>query len=88
MTAPPPPRSFNFAGAAAALLALFANLGILMIRDKASFALESMAQAASNTLLAHIVSLAFLTVATRKITAAFGGVRRPAGRARRARGAQ
>jgi hypothetical protein len=72
---PPPvpahPLSFNFIGAAAALLALFANLGTLMVSAKSSFSIEVLTQAASNTLAAHLVSLAFLTVLIRKITQAY-----------------
>ncbi|KIZ07923.1 hypothetical protein MNEG_0040 [Monoraphidium neglectum] len=63
--------TFNFIGAAAALLALFANLGTLMVSAKSSFSIEVLTQAASNTLAAHLVSLAFLTVLIRKITQAY-----------------
>ena len=63
--------TFNFIGAAATLTSLFANLGTLMVKKTGSLTLEALAQAASNTLLAHLVSLAFLMVVTRKITQAY-----------------
>lgn len=42
-----------------------------MLKKEGSLTIEALAQAASNTLLAHIVSLAFLVVLTRKITQAY-----------------
>lgn len=64
-------HSWNFIGAAATLTSLFANLGTLMVKKTGSLTIEALAQAASNTLLAHLVSLAFLMVVTRKITQAY-----------------
>jgi len=46
-----------------------------MVKKTGSLTIEALAQAASNTLLAHIVSLAFLMVVTRKITQAYQKVR-------------
>ncbi|KAI8467411.1 MAG: hypothetical protein J3K34DRAFT_430572, partial [Monoraphidium minutum] len=63
--------TFNFLGAAATIVALMANLGTLMVSKNGNLALEALCQAASNTLLAHTVSLAFLFVMTRKITQAY-----------------
>jgi hypothetical protein len=57
------------------MAALMANVGTLMLKKTGSLALEALAQAASNTLLAHIVSLAFLMVMTKKITQAYQKVR-------------
>jgi hypothetical protein len=71
----PPPPSFNFLGAFATLIALFAQVGSLMVSKSGSLSTEALCQAASNTLLAHIVSLAFLMVVTRKITQAYQKVR-------------
>jgi hypothetical protein len=63
--------TWNFIGAAATLVALFSQIGTLMVKKTGSLTIEALAQAASNTLLAHLVSLAFLFVMTRKITQAY-----------------
>jgi hypothetical protein len=53
------------------MAALMANVGTLMLKKSGSLALEALTQAASNTLLAHLVSLAFLMVMIKKITQAY-----------------
>jgi hypothetical protein len=45
------------------------------VQSQSSFATEALAQAAGNVVLAHLVSLAFLTVLTRKIVGAYEKVR-------------
>jgi hypothetical protein len=65
----------NFAGAAATLLALQAEVGLLMAagmtKKAGGLAVEALAQASANTLTAHIVSIVFLTLMIRKVTAAY-----------------
>ena len=53
------------------MLTLFGCIGTLMMKSKGSLALEALAQAAGNVVLAHLVSLAFLLVMTRKIVQAY-----------------
>uniref|UniRef100_A0A383VGL2 Uncharacterized protein n=1 Tax=Tetradesmus obliquus TaxID=3088 RepID=A0A383VGL2_TETOB len=65
----------NFAGAAATTLALQAEVGTMMVggmtKAAGSLGLAALAQASTNTLLAHLVSIVFLTFMIRKITAAY-----------------
>lgn len=65
----------NFAGAAATILALQAEVGTLMMggmtKQGSGLAIQALAQASTNTLLAHLVSIVFLTFMIRKITAAY-----------------
>lgn len=65
----------NFAGAAATLLALQAEVGLIMAagmtKKAGGLAVEALAQASANTLTAHLVSIFFLTFMIRKVTAAY-----------------
>eukprot|EP00882_Tetradesmus_deserticola_P002894 GHRQ01003076.1.p1 GENE.GHRQ01003076.1~~GHRQ01003076.1.p1 ORF type:complete len:276 (+),score=97.73 GHRQ01003076.1:100-927(+) len=65
----------NFVGAAATVLALQAEVGIMMVggmtKSAGGLGLAALAQASTNTLLAHLVSVVFLTFMIRKITAAY-----------------
>eukprot|EP00878_Enallax_costatus_P001419 GHUV01001569.1.p1 GENE.GHUV01001569.1~~GHUV01001569.1.p1 ORF type:complete len:259 (+),score=78.83 GHUV01001569.1:88-864(+) len=65
----------NFVGAAATILALQAEVGTLMMggmtKQASGLAIQALAQASTNTLLAHLVSIVFLTFMIRKITAAY-----------------
>ncbi|KAI8466849.1 MAG: hypothetical protein J3K34DRAFT_432213 [Monoraphidium minutum] len=63
--------NYNFLGAAAAIVALMASVGTLMMKSQSSFTLEALAQASGNVVLAHLVSLAFLSIMTRKIVQAY-----------------
>lgn len=63
----------NFIGCGCALVALFAEVGSLVMGSVASssgasrLAIEALAQASATTILAHVVSLAFLFALLRKI---------------------
>jgi len=74
--------ALNFVGAGCALVALFAEVGSLVVGSVASsavgraagaagggdLAVEAMAQASAVVVLSHLVSLAFLVVMIRKVT--------------------
>eukprot|EP00879_Flechtneria_rotunda_P024915 GHRR01026442.1.p1 GENE.GHRR01026442.1~~GHRR01026442.1.p1 ORF type:complete len:137 (+),score=44.21 GHRR01026442.1:329-739(+) len=62
----------NFVGAGVTILALQAEVGaILLGGTKSGLAVVALAQASANTLLAHLVSIVFLTFMIRKITVAY-----------------
>jgi hypothetical protein len=69
--------TMNFVGAGCALVALFAEVGSLVVGTVASsaggsgsrLAIEALAQASATTILAHVVSLAFLFALLKKINA-------------------
>lgn len=71
--------TLNFVGCGCALVALFAEVGSLVVGSVASssgaasgagrLAIEALAQASATTILAHVVSLAFLFALLRKVNA-------------------